>query len=126
MDNLNRFDIGRGSCTNHSINSFNSTIHPNNNELLVLNFNMQSFNAKIDELCEFLDQINVIPKIMVLTETWFAIDRTSTIDGFKDFHCTRPGTQEHGGVSIYILDSIPAKCTLVSKISSPELSLFVA
>ena len=84
-----------------------------------MNFNIQCFNSKIDELLVFLDQINVSPHILILTETWFAPSTCRDISGYKAYHCTRPGSNERGGVSIYILETLNLSCLHYSfKVSS--------
>ena len=121
MDNFQIFGIENGNCSNYSVGGFNAAFSQNAKTLLAMNFNMQSFDAKIDEFSLFLHDINVTPKILCLTETWFTISNKKTIDGYKDYHSTRDVDHERGGVSLLILDSIPAKCVEISSNSSPEL-----
>ena len=121
MENFQNFGVEYGNCGNYSVIDFNAAFSPNTKKLLAMNFNMQSFNAKIDEFSAFLNDINVSPKILCLTETWFTPFHKCNIDGYKPYHCTRDEDHERGGVSLLILDSIPAKCVEISSNASPEL-----
>ena len=122
MDFFNNFAILDGNCINYEIGHFNRTFSSFNNQLLVMNFNIQSFDSKINEFSAFLDKINLTAHILVLTETWFAPSTCKDIPGYKAYHCTRPGTNERGGVSIYVLETLNLSCLHYSfKISSdPE------
>ena len=75
-----------------------------------MNFNIQSFDSKIDEFSAFLDKINIAPHILVLCETWFAPSTCRDISGYKAYHCTRPGPNERGGISIYVLETLNLSC----------------
>ena len=123
MNNFDTFGIEDGSCDNYSIRGFNAVFPQNtcNNKLFTMNFNMQSFNAKIDEFSTFLNDLNLPPKILCLTETWFTPLNIQNIPGYKPFHSIRNGDRNHGGVSIQILDSIPVNCTEISSKSSLEI-----
>ena len=77
-----------------------------NNQLLIMNFNMQCFDRKFDEFSAFLDEISVPPQIIILTETWFSPTTCMNITGYKGYHCTRPGLNERGGVSIFVLETL--------------------
>ena len=116
------FNAANGTCNNYNTGSFNSAFSRNKKDILAMNFNMQSFNAKIDEFSAFLDEIQIPPKILCLTETWFTPDYSSTIQGYKGYHCIRGENHVRGGgVSLLILDNIPVTCTKISSISSPNI-----
>ena len=121
MNNFQNFGIENGICNNYAMRGFNAVYTQNNKKLFAMNFNLQCFNAKIDEFSAFLHELNLPPKILCLTETWFASHNTQNIDSYKPFHSTRNEEHEHGGVSIFVLDSLPVKCTEVSSRSLPEL-----
>ena len=74
MDQFQNFGIESGNCDNYSIEGFNRVFSHNSKKLFAMNINMQSFNAKIDEFSLFLDDINLTPKILCLSETWFKPD----------------------------------------------------
>ena len=75
-----------------------------------MNFNIQCFDSKFDEFSAFLDNISLLPQILILTETWFCPTTCRNIPGYKGYHCTRPGLNERGGVSIYILETLNLSC----------------
>ena len=104
------FLIVHGNCINYATGHFNRTFSSLNNQLLVMNFNIQSFDSKIDEFSAFLDKINIAPHILVLCETWFAPSTCRDISGYKAYHCTRPGPNERGGISIYVLETLNLSC----------------
>ena len=121
MDNSDNFAIVDGNCLNYSIEHFNETFCRNNNQILVMNFNIQSFDSKLDEFSAFLHNINQLPHILVLTETWFSPTTCCDLEGYKAYHCTRPGTNDRGGVTIYILESLNLSCLHYSVKVSPDL-----
>ena len=121
MINFENFGIENGFCNNYTIQGFNAAFPQNNKKLFAMNFNMQSFNAKIDEFSAFLHELNILPKILCLTETWFSINNKQNISGYKAFHSTRTEDHEHGGVSIFILDSLPVNCVEISVKSLHEI-----
>ena len=121
MDISENFSIIDGNCINCSIRHFNETFHSFNNQILVINFNIQSFDRKFDEFTAFLDNINLSPHVMILSETWFSPSTCKEILGYKSYHCTRPGINERGGVSIYILETLNLSCLHYSHKVTPEL-----
>ena len=121
MDNSDNFAIVDGNCLNYSIEHFNETFCRNNTQILVMNFNIQSFDSKLDEFSAFLHNINQLPHILVLTETWFSPTTCCDLEGYKAYHCTRPGTNDRGGVTIYILESLNLSCLHYSVKVSPDL-----
>ena len=116
------FNAANGTCNNYNTGSFNSAFSRNKKDILAMNFNMQSFNAKIDEFSAFLDEIQIPPKILCLTETWFTPEYSCTIQGYKGYHCIRGENHVRGGgVSLLILDNLPVTCAKISSISSPNI-----
>ena len=121
MDLQNNFAIIDGQCINSSTGHFNSTYSRINNQILVLNFNIQCFDSKFDEFSAFLDKMIISPHILVLTETWFCPTTCKEISGYKSYHCTRTGTNDRGGVSIYVLETLNLKCVHYSVKLSADL-----
>ena len=115
------FVILDGNCSNCSIRHFNEAFTSTNNQILVMNFNIQSFESKFDEFSVFLDEINTKPHVLILTETWFAPSKTREILGYKAYHCTRTGENARGGVSVYILETLNLSCLHFSFKVSPDL-----
>ena len=110
MQNLRNFATVRGECGNFSTSNFNATFSRINNKLLVMNFNIQSFDSKYDEFSAFLDELSLKPHILVLTETWFHSSTCKELTGYKSYHCTRPGDIHRGGVTVFILESLSFSC----------------
>ena len=121
MINFQQFGIENGVCNNYTIRGFNAAFPQNNKKLFAMNFNMQSFNAKIDEFSAFLHELNILPKILCLTETWFTNNNKQNIAGYKAFHSIRTEDRVHGGISIFILDSLPVNCVEISVKSLQEI-----
>ena len=121
MNNFNDFSIIDGNCSNFTIGHFNNVFSRSNNDFLIMNFNIQCFDRKIDEFSAFLDKISIIPDIIVLTETWFAPSTCRELPGYNDYHCTRQNINDRGGVSIYILQSLNVSCIHYSSKVTPEL-----
>ena len=122
MENFSDFSITDGNCTNYTVGHFNATFpRNNNNKFMVLNFNIQCFNAKIDEFSAFLDEINLNPEIIVLTETWFSPSSCKDISGYEAYHCTRSVGNHRGGISIYVRENLNSSVTHFSFNVSPEL-----
>ena len=121
MYDFDEFAIVQGNCSNCSIRHFNETFSSTSNQLLVMNFNIQSFDSKYDEFSAFLDEINLKPHILILTETWFSPTTCSEIPGYKAYHCTRAGDNHHGGVSAFILETLNLSCLHFSCKVKPEL-----
>ena len=121
MDFSENFSIVDGNCINCSIRHFNDTFNSTNDKILVMNFNIQSFDSKFDEFSVFLDNIKLSPHIVILSETWFSPLTSKEIIGYKSYHCTRPGIHDRGGVSIYILETLNLSCLHYSYKVSPEI-----
>ena len=121
MNNFANFTINDGNCSNYTIGHFNTTFADSSAKLLVLNFNIQCFDTKIDEFSAFLDNINLTPDILVLTETWFSPLTSRELPGYKGYHCTRPNINDRGGVSIFVRESLNLSCTHFSLLVSVEL-----
>jgi len=81
---------------------------PAGNGFSLIHFNIRSYNSNSDELGIFLDQLNVKPSAIILSETWFSPTHTSDIDGYCAFHVYRDG-RRGGGVSIYINNDYVSK-----------------
>ena len=74
MLHFDDFVILDGNCSNCSIRHFNEAFASNNNQILVMNFNIQSFESKFDELSAFLDEINTKPHVLILRDLVCPID----------------------------------------------------
>lgn len=83
------------------------TNNNNNKSLNIMHLNIRSFHKHIDELDAFLDVLNELPDIIVLSETWLKENsaNTAVIKGYTPVHCHRK-IQNSGGVSIYVKNSL--------------------
>ena len=116
---------------NHSnfydINEFNDHFTETPNDLFFLSLNIRSFNANIDEFRVFISHLNVTPKVLVVTETWFSHDTCQNLPGYNSFHSTRLSGRG-GGVSVYVKEnilckSLPELCVCNNTIESCSLEL---
>ena len=125
MLDLSYFGTVNGSCENYSVLDFNTKFTPrpvnslNHNKILILNFNIRSFNSNVDEFSVFLDELIFKPHIIVLSETWFSNTNKGDISGYTGFHSCR--ISRGGGISVYISNSLHTKNVLCSIDSSPEV-----
>ena len=120
MDDFPSFGISDGSCCGFDVEMFNNTFTCAKN-LFILNFNIRSFNSNIDEFYLFINELNLKPDIVVLTETWFAEQSTANLEGYYGYHCTRLQGHLGGGVSIYIKKAINPKVIIQDVCSLPEI-----
>ena len=120
MDDFPSFGISDGSCCGFDVEMFNNTFTCAKN-LFILNFNIRSFNSNIDEFYLFINELNLKPDIVVLTETWFAEQSTANLEGYYGYHCTRLQGHLGGGVSIYIKMAINPKVIIQDVCSLPEI-----
>ena len=121
MENFDDFAVTDGTCLNYAVNNFNATFNCNSKNFMVINFNIQSFDSKIDEFSAFLHEIKLNPEIIILTETWFSPLTCRDITGYKGYHCTRPNINARGGISIYVLNNLNLSLTHYSSNVSAEL-----
>ena len=89
-----------------SVENFNCVTSKDPPRLLILNYNIRSFNANIDcFLCSFKPE--KLPDVFVFTETWLTPTDTPVIEGYKSFHTFRPHGRS-GGVSIFVKNFLRA------------------
>jgi len=88
----------------YSVESFRDNFN-DCNELFIVNFNVRSFNANVDEFIAFVNNLGKIPDIIVLTETWFSDIYSEPLDGYVCFHSFR-SNKRGGGVSVFIRDNM--------------------
>ena len=77
-------------CQYYSIEGFNSHFNDDAGTYLLLNQNLQSYNAKQHLLEAFLDAITLPFHTLVLSETWNQKKyiQQCKIDNFEGVHCT--------------------------------------
>ena len=115
MNDYESFGILSGTCTGSSIEQFNHNFSLSSRKLFILNFNIQSFNAKVDEFLYFLDELIRSPDVIILTETWATDDSLAEIEGYAGFHCNRKIDRRGGGVSIFVKRELKANFVKISK-----------
>ena len=96
-----------GNCNQFSPEQFNHEFSSSNRKLFIINLNIQSYYAHIDEFTAFIDELYRFPDVIILTETWKSNDRTAEIEGYKSYHCNR-STRRGGGVSVFINQGLKA------------------
>ena len=71
--------------------------------LFLLNFNIRSFLANLNEFEAFLDSLSGHPDILVISETWITSENKHlcNIEGFNSFHTIRK-ERRGGGIAIYV------------------------
>ena len=122
-------DISRIDCDIYGIDSFNARFN-GVKDLFMVNFNVRSFNANIDEFLGYLNLLYRVPDIIVLTETWFTPSYSEEIDGYISSHCVRP-EKVGGGVSVYVGNNLNAKivpktvrCTDILEMCSVDIMFY--
>ena len=80
----------------YTVDEFNDEV--SKDELVLVSYNIRSFNRNFDSFEAMLSSLNVYPNVIVLSETWLSDD--VNMDGFKDFHTFR-NDRRSGGVSIF-------------------------
>ena len=81
IDPDGNLNLNMDSCKYYTINEFNTGFDVDRNHYLLLNQNLQSFNAKQAIFEAFLDSLLIPINTMVITETW--IDKNTR--NFKDY-----------------------------------------
>ena len=71
----------------------------------IVHFNVRSFTSNFDEFSILLEYLKWQPEVLVLSETWFAVDSCYDIPGYVGHHVYR-ADKRGGGVSIFVKDSI--------------------
>jgi len=96
-------DVVTNDCNTYSVETFNCHFTPDSS--IIFHHNIRSFNCNMDSLSVFLNSLNVMKPIIVLTETWFNANTSYEIDGYNGYHSFRH-ERGGGGVSIFILKSL--------------------
>ena len=89
-----------------SIENFNESLSENVGKLSIVNHNIRSLNANLDNFLASFDAA-AFPDCLVFTETWCTDWDSPHINGYNAFH-TRRNSGRSGGVSIFIKNSYPA------------------
>ena len=81
--------VDGGSDTEYfSVNRFNSTSGCGSSALMILSFNIRSFNSNIDHFLSIICTLEKQPDVIVLPETWITeyCKDFCNIDGYISYH----------------------------------------
>ena len=111
------------SCSNFSTDAFNDIQF--SNSIFLMNYNIRSFNSNFNEFSIFLKDLQTLPDIIILTETWFMGNFSDSIDGYHGYHSNRnPDTSGNGGgVSVFIKKALLCKIYIELYENSPEIEV---
>ena len=116
------FSFRSDHCLNYDVDAFRAKFDKIDG-FFVMNYNLRSFNSNFNDFSVFLEEIDLLPDILILTETWFMNNNVENIAGYDGFHSTRDSENSGsgGGVSIYILKSLNSKIYVEFTESSSEI-----
>ena len=80
--------------------------------LSFVNFNVRSLNGNFENICIYLESLNIAFSIIAISETWAETDQTSPfhLSGYTSNHVLR--CYKHGGgVALYVKDSLDCSIT---------------
>ena len=107
----------------YTVDEFNNKFSCDN--FYLVGYNIRSFSRNFDAFEAMLSSLVDLPKILVLTETWFTTP--VEMDGYKSFHTIRHDRRS-GGVSLYFDSALKVKqltelclCTNLIEICTVEL-----
>ena len=90
-----------------SVSEFKEVMEKNSN-FTCINFNILSFQKNSDSFLGLFDKPQNLPRVFVLTETWFEPHSVKHIPGYQGYHTVRE-ERRSGGVSVYVADVISSR-----------------
>ena len=93
--------LDTADCILHSIPSFNSLFSVDTGNFFVVHQNIRSFRCNIDNFILFIRNLNVLPDVIILTETFFCETDFHDIPGYQSHHSYRTD-KRGGGVSVFV------------------------
>ena len=123
---MNYYDV---ISENHAFSSYNciddflinNPISLNDNNFIsVICQNIRSMNCNLDKLLCIFD-VNNMPDIFILTETWHDGNTPTIIPGYTDYHSVRIGRS--GGVSVYVKNQISSSKIETHSFTNESLEL---
>lgn len=102
------------------MNSTNNKVDGgNNNGHCILNLNIRSLSKHYDEFLIYLQSLenkNIYPKVIVLTETWISKDQLTyfPIKGYSSYISDRQDGTRSGGVIVYVCNNIKHTISILS------------
>ena len=94
-----------------SVSDYRSLALNSENDLIIMQLNMSSYSAHIDDLHAMFDNSTTYQHVLVLSETWFSEQSISDLQGFLGYHTLRI-IGKSGGVSVYIQSCLDSRCLL--------------
>ena len=94
--NIVMFDVENlysEDCFNYDCESF-KTVPMSCKDIMVLNYNIRSFNKNSDEFLGFVQHSGTLPDVFCLTETWCGPQSLAKLDGCESIYS---GRSEVGG-----------------------------
>ena len=89
----------------YTLNDFNDSAF--SKKFILFNMNIRSFFKNRDDLFSLLNSMNVLPKVIVLNETWLKTEELFMVkfERYNSCHVTR-SDRKGGGISVFIDRSI--------------------
>ena len=104
-----------------SIYSFKSSSNKFNGPFLV-SFNVRSFTKKFDGFSFYIYKLNVLPDVIILTETRFSEGITYKVPGYISFNSAR-SEKSRAGVSVFLKNNLGCRITEINNVSSESIKL---
>ena len=90
-------------CSSDSIEFFNKSLPPNNiSNFFVFYQNIRSLDHNIDDEFIVISDLNIIPDLIILSETFSNNRHCHDLLGYRGYHSYRTDNGR-GGVSVYVL-----------------------
>ena len=92
----------------YDVTKFNENISFSDNNFSIINQNIRSLKANIDQFDCFMKTVNYKFDALCFTESWLNNDTKDLIhfDGFKSFHSLRTDGKRGGGISIFLRENV--------------------
>ena len=78
-----------------------------------MSFNVRLFSKNFDVFQSYIYQLNIVPDVIILTETSFSEGNNDNIPGYIYFNSARSEKKIGGGVSVFIKNNIDCRITEV-------------
>ena len=88
-----------------SIHDFKQLDVNKSTTLSIVHLNVCIFGASFDKFRALFAYCNLVPDILLLSETWFTQDSSRELGGYKGHHVTRRN-RRGGGMSVFVNDII--------------------
>ena len=93
------------NCALYSVDLFNNSFPTfSETQFFVFHQNIRSFNRNIDEFILFIKNLNILPDVIIFSETFFSESNFHDLHGYNGYHRYR-SDKGGGGVSVYVLEN---------------------